>query len=65
MTQADVDAFKGGIEPLAAAGRLGALLAQFPPSFQRTPEAEDYLGWLLRTFCGYTAGRRAAASLVE
>ena len=54
VTQADVDAFKGGIEPLAAAGRLGVLLAQFPSSFQRTPEAEDYLGWLLQTFSGYS-----------
>lgn len=53
VTQADVDAFKGGIEPLAAAGRLGVMLAQFPPSFQRTPEAEDYLGWLLRAFSDY------------
>ena len=53
VTQADVDAFKGGIEPLAAAGRLGVLLAQFPPSFQRTPEAETYLAWLLSTFSNY------------
>ena len=54
VTQADVDAFKGGIDPLAAGGKLGTLLAQFPPSFQRTPEAEDYLGWLLRTFSQYS-----------
>jgi len=54
VTRADVDAFKGGIEPLAAAGRLAVLLAQFPPGFQRTPEAEDYLGWLLRTFSQYS-----------
>jgi len=54
VNQADVDAFKGGIDPLAAAGRLGVLLAQFPPGFQRTPEAGDYLGWLLRTFSGYS-----------
>jgi uncharacterized protein YecE (DUF72 family) len=54
VTQADVDAFKGGIEPLAAAGKLAVMLAQFPPSFQRSPEAEDYLGWLLRTFSGYS-----------
>jgi uncharacterized protein YecE (DUF72 family) len=53
VTQADVDAFKGGIEPLAAAHRLGVMLAQFPASFQRTREAEDYLGWLLRTFSDY------------
>ena len=54
VTPADVDAFKGGIDPLAAAGRLGVLLAQFPPSFRRAPEAEDYLGWLLRTFLEYS-----------
>lgn len=53
ITQADVDAFKGGIDPLAAAGKLGPLLAQFPASFQRTPESVDYLAWLLRTFAGY------------
>jgi uncharacterized protein YecE (DUF72 family) len=51
--QADVDAFKGGIEPLAAAGKLGPILAQFPPSFHRSPEAVAYLEWLLRTFAGY------------
>ena len=50
VAQADVDAFKGGIEPLAAAGKLGPLLIQFPSSFQRTQEAVDYLGWLLRAF---------------
>jgi uncharacterized protein YecE (DUF72 family) len=54
VTHADVDLFKGGIEPLAAAGRLGAILAQFPPSFHRTPDAEEYLGWLLRTFSNYS-----------
>jgi uncharacterized protein YecE (DUF72 family) len=53
VTQADVDAFKGGIHPLAAAGKLGPLLVQFPASFQRTQEAIDYLGWLLRAFAGY------------
>jgi uncharacterized protein YecE (DUF72 family) len=53
VTQADVDAFKGGIDPLAAAGKLGPLLIQFPASFQRSSEAIDYLGWLLRTFAGY------------
>jgi uncharacterized protein YecE (DUF72 family) len=53
VTGADVDAFKGGIDPLAAAGKLGPLLVQFPASFQRTQEAVDYLGWLLRAFAGY------------
>jgi len=53
VTQADVDAFKGGIDPLAAAGKLGPVLIQFPSSFQRSQEAVDYLGWLLKTFAGY------------
>jgi uncharacterized protein YecE (DUF72 family) len=53
VTQADVDAFKGGIDPLAAAGKLGPLLVQFPSSFQRSAEALDYLRWLLSTFAAY------------
>ena len=53
VTQADVDAFKGGIDPLAAAGKLGPLLIQFPASFQRSQEAIDYLAWLLKAFAGY------------
>jgi uncharacterized protein YecE (DUF72 family) len=50
---ADVDAFRSGIEPLAAAGRLGPLLAQFPASFKATPEARAHLEWLLKTFAGF------------
>ncbi len=50
---ADLDEFKRGIDPLAEAGRLGALLAQFPPSFKSTPAARDYVGQLLRAFAGY------------
>ena len=53
VTQADVDAFKGGIDPLAAAGKLGPLLIQFPASFQHSPEAVDYIGWLLDAFADY------------
>ena len=36
--EADLDEFRRGIEPLAAGGKLGALLAQFPPSFKDSPE---------------------------
>jgi uncharacterized protein YecE (DUF72 family) len=50
---ADVDAFKGGIEPLAAGERLGPLLAQFPASFKDSPEARGYIEWLLATFRDY------------
>lgn len=53
VTQRDIDEFRAGIEPLAAAGRLGALLAQFPPSFKHTPESDAYLHALLRAFAGY------------
>ena len=50
---ADLDQFRRGIEPLAAGGKLGALLAQFPASFKDAPAAREYLGALLRAFAGY------------
>jgi uncharacterized protein YecE (DUF72 family) len=53
VSPTDVDAFKGGIEPLAAGERLGPLLAQFPASFKDSPEARAYLNWLLTTFEDY------------
>jgi uncharacterized protein YecE (DUF72 family) len=53
VSAADVDTFKAGIDPLAAAGKLGALLAQFPSRFHAARESRDYLDWLLRTFAGY------------
>jgi len=46
----DIDEFKRGIEPLASAGKLGALLAQFPPSFKSDAQSLDYLQWLLDAF---------------
>ena len=49
----DLDDFKRGVEPLASAGKLGPLLAQFPPSFKNQPASVDYLQWLLRSFSGY------------
>src|SRR5947207_6169167 len=52
VTQSDIDDFRGGIDPLASSGKLGALLAQFPPSFKDNPVARDYLGELLRAFAG-------------
>jgi len=53
VNRADVDQFRAGIDPLASAGRLGALLAQFPASFKRTAESRAYLEWLLTTFREY------------
>jgi uncharacterized protein YecE (DUF72 family) len=49
----DLDEFKRGIEPLATHGRLGAVLAQFPPSFKRTPASADYLSQLLTVLSEY------------
>src|SRR3984893_2036392 len=51
---ADLDEFRPGIEPLAASGKLGALLAQFPPSFKDAAASRDYLAGLLRAFSGYS-----------
>jgi uncharacterized protein YecE (DUF72 family) len=53
VTQSDIDDYRAGIEPLANAGRMGALLAQFPASFKDTPAARDYLAQLLRAFSDY------------
>src|SRR5262249_27785927 len=50
---AAIDEFRRGIDPLASTGKLGALLAQFPPSFKSHPMAIDYLSDLLRAFAGY------------
>jgi uncharacterized protein YecE (DUF72 family) len=53
VTQADIDEFRAGIEPLASSGRLGALLAQFPASFKDSPASRDYLAQLLHAFDDY------------
>lgn len=49
----EVTAFTSGIAPLAVAGRLGALLVQFPWSFKRTPENREWLKRVLDTFEEY------------
>jgi uncharacterized protein YecE (DUF72 family) len=48
-----IDAYRIGIEPLANAGKIGALLAQFPPSFKQSPQSHAYLDALLRRFHDY------------
>jgi uncharacterized protein YecE (DUF72 family) len=53
VTQSDIDDYRAGIEPLATAGRVGALLAQFPASFKDTPASREYLAQLLRAFSEY------------
>jgi uncharacterized protein YecE (DUF72 family) len=51
--EADLDAFRRGIDPLASSGKLGALLAQFPASFNDDSASRDYLAGLLRAFEHY------------
>jgi uncharacterized protein YecE (DUF72 family) len=53
LSRADIDQFRHGIDPIAEAGRLAALLIQFPPSFHAEPATREYLDWLLAAFAGY------------
>jgi uncharacterized protein YecE (DUF72 family) len=53
VTREDLDLFRGGIGPIAEAGRLAAILVQFPPSFQADPDARGYLDWLLAALAAY------------
>jgi uncharacterized protein YecE (DUF72 family) len=53
LSRTDVDLFRRGVDPMAAAGRLAALLVQFPPSFHADPATRDYLDWLLDALGGY------------
>jgi uncharacterized protein YecE (DUF72 family) len=54
LDRRDVDEFRAAIDPLAEAGKLGALLAQFPASFKNEPPSLAYLEWLLRAFRTYS-----------
>jgi uncharacterized protein YecE (DUF72 family) len=54
VSQADVDAVRRAFDPLASAGKLGPLLAQFPPSFHAGGPAVEYLDWLLTAFSGFS-----------
>ncbi|HEV2492916.1 MAG TPA: DUF72 domain-containing protein [Terriglobia bacterium] len=49
----DEKTFKQSLEPLGAAGRLGALLLQFPWSFKNAPEEREYLGGVCMQFMEY------------
>jgi len=48
----DFQVFNEGIQPLAEAGRMGPLLAQFPTSFRPASEAVGYLEDLIRRLRG-------------
>jgi len=53
ISQKDVDLFKQSLEPLARYGKLGALLAQFPPSFKNDGFGQQILGAVIKTFNEY------------
>ncbi len=53
ISQKDVDEFKRSLEPLVKHGKLGALLAQFPPSFKNDDYGRQILGALSGTFSEY------------
>ncbi len=52
-TDDDERAYKTGIEPLVQAGKLGAILIQFPWSFKNSNETRAYLMRLLGQFANY------------
>jgi uncharacterized protein YecE (DUF72 family) len=53
VNAADLDEFRRGVAPLAERGKLGALLAQFPPSFKNGARERDYVARLLQAFREY------------
>jgi len=52
-TPGDVATFMACLEPMAANGKLGAVLAQFPPGFHHDRASLDYVAELLETFRNY------------
>jgi uncharacterized protein YecE (DUF72 family) len=48
-----VESVREGMDPLAEKGILGCLLAQFPWSFKRSEESEEWLGDLVHAFSQY------------
>ena len=53
ISQADVDTFERSLEPLVKNGKLGALLAQFPPSFKNDDYGRQILGAISNAFEQY------------
>ncbi len=49
-SKTDVDLFMKSIDPLVRFRKLGALLAQFPPSFKKEEQSQDKLSQLIEHF---------------
>ncbi len=52
-TTEEVDQVRAGFDVMMDAGKLGAVLLQFPWSFKRTEENREWLGDVVRTFNRY------------
>ena len=52
-SETEVRQFREGLQPLFDAGRLGAVLVQFPWSYRRTPENRQWLARIVETFPEY------------
>jgi len=53
ISQEDIALFRRGIDPIAQAGKLAALLAQFPPSFKNDGYSRQVITALARHFSPY------------
>ena len=53
LSRDDFDLFRHGIGPIVEGGRLAAILAQFPASFQSDADTRAYLEWLLDGLSAY------------
>jgi uncharacterized protein YecE (DUF72 family) len=53
ISRADVDTFERSLEPLVKTGKLGALLAQFPPSFKNDDYGRQILAAIHNAFGQY------------
>jgi uncharacterized protein YecE (DUF72 family) len=53
VSQGDVDVFRAVLEPLACSGKLGVLLAQFPPSFKNSPRSRGVIRGIANAFAEY------------
>jgi uncharacterized protein YecE (DUF72 family) len=59
ISSEDIELFKSSLRPLADAGKLGALLAQFPPSFKN----DKFGRQIIRAVCGAFGDYRLAFEL--
>jgi uncharacterized protein YecE (DUF72 family) len=54
VSRDDLDVFRAGLDPLVTAGKLAAVLVQFPSSFHADADTRGYLAWLLEHLREYS-----------